>query len=329
MKKPFVPAALAAVLSLPAAFASDGVQPRLPDTITVEGVAQNPEGIEYDKNDRTFLLSSLNAGPIIKVNPDGSWRPFTSGEGFPLSTAGLQIDYPRKRLLAAGFNGMELMDKDPATRGASWLRVYDLKTGKLTREVDLTPLASRAKALFANDIAVDEAGNIYVSDWYAGLIYKVNGDYEASVFWRNETGIPGGPNGLDFHPDGYLLVSVISVDDKGIYSAHGLVKVPLDHPDEAAVVQIEDPRFAGFDGMVITASGKVVGITNDGKSGGGNRLLELASDDGWRSARVVAAKAMTPGTTVAVTPEGGNYVIHQDFADNQRKTWTIENIRFQ
>jgi len=64
-----------------------------PKTITINGVAQNPEGIEYDKNDHTFLLSSLNAAPIIKVNLDGTYKPFTSGEKFPLSTAGLQIDY--------------------------------------------------------------------------------------------------------------------------------------------------------------------------------------------------------------------------------------------
>ena len=79
-----------------------------PDAITLEKIAQNPEGIEYNKNDNTFLLSSLNAAPIIKVNLDGTFKPFTSGEAFPLSTAGLQIDYKHNRLLATGFNGLEL-----------------------------------------------------------------------------------------------------------------------------------------------------------------------------------------------------------------------------
>ncbi len=33
----------------------------LPSKVLVKNLAQNPEGIEYDKNDNTFLLSSLNA----------------------------------------------------------------------------------------------------------------------------------------------------------------------------------------------------------------------------------------------------------------------------
>ena len=31
--------------------------------LTIKNIAQNPEGIEYDKTDHTFLLSSLNALP--------------------------------------------------------------------------------------------------------------------------------------------------------------------------------------------------------------------------------------------------------------------------
>ena len=55
-----------------------------PDAIKIEGIALNPEGIEYNKNDQTFFLSSLNAAPITKVNLDGTFKPFTSGEKFPL-----------------------------------------------------------------------------------------------------------------------------------------------------------------------------------------------------------------------------------------------------
>jgi hypothetical protein len=87
-----------------------------PKTIVVKDLAQNPEGIEFNKNDNTFLLSSLNALPVLKVNLDGSFKAFTSGEKFLLSTAGLEIDYERNRLLVAGFNGTELFDEDPKTK---------------------------------------------------------------------------------------------------------------------------------------------------------------------------------------------------------------------
>ena len=158
----------------------------IPNTITLDSIAQNPEGIEFNKNNNTFLLSSLNATPIIKVNLDGTFKPFTSGEAYPVSTAGLQIDYKNNRLLVAGFNGMELYDQDPKTKGMSALRIYNLETGVLEKDINLSSLVPDAPAYFANDVAVDDQGNSYISDWYAGVVYKVDMGGNASVFWKNE-----------------------------------------------------------------------------------------------------------------------------------------------
>jgi len=330
MKKQLIQISLITALVTVSTWAKDNTQTIIkhPNSITIEGIALNPEGIEYDPNDQTFLLSSLNAAPITKVNMDGTYKPFTSGEQFPLSTAGLQVDTKRNRLLVAGFNGTEMMDNDPKTKGVSFLRVYNLKTGVLEKETNLSSLAPEAAAYFANDIAVDSEGNAYITDWYAGLIYKVDLDGKASIFWRNTSGIAGGPNGIDYHPDGYLLVSIIKVNDKGIYEKHGLVKVPLVNPSTSTNVVITNVAFGGFDGMVITPKGKVIGVTNNRKTGGGNTLIELTSKDNYKSAQVTQAKAITPSTTVALTPKGEAYVIHQDFSDNFKKNWTVERIIF-
>jgi sugar lactone lactonase YvrE len=328
MKKQLIQLSVAVAFATVSTLAGQAQTPKDPHSITVKGIALNPEGIEYDKNDQTFLLSSLNAAPIIKVKKDGTYKPFTHGEKFPLSTAGLQIDYKRNRLLVASFNGTELMDNDPKTKGVSFLRIYDLKTGALEKEVDLSSLAPEAAAYFANDIAVDAAGNAYITDWYAGLIYKVDTEGKASIFWKNNSGIAGGPNGIDFHPDGYLLTSVIHVSDKGIYDTHGLVKIPIDKPSASTTVTITDAAFAGFDGMLITPQGKVIGVTNNGKTAGGNMFIELATKDDYASAQVTRAKPITPSTTVALTPLNETYVINQDFSDNFKKTWRIEKISF-
>lgn len=301
----------------------------MPENITVKNVAQNPEGIEYDKTDNTFLLSSLNAQPIIKIKPDGSFTPFTSGEQFPLSTAGLQIDYKHNRLLVAGFNGTELMDNNPSTKGTAYLRVYDLKTGKIKQDINLSSLVPDANAYFANDIAVDNEGNAYISDWYANVIYKVTMDGTASLFWKNDLSITqGGPNGLDFNPDGYLVVSLLNVDNKGLYSNYALVKVPLNSPKASHHIKIQNKGFTGFDGMVIKENGNIIGVTNTQKSPGGNQLIELSSSSNWDEAKIVNSKSIPASTTVAVTPDNKNFVIQQDFTNNFKKDWKINQIKF-
>ncbi len=302
------------------------ISENFPSSITISDIAQNPEGIEFNTKDNTFLLSSLNAGPIIKVHLDGSFEAFTKGERFPLSTAGLQIDYKRNRLLVAGFNGTELMDNDEKTKGTSFLRIYNLDTGEIQKEVNLSSLLPEAQSYFANDIVVDKNGNAYITDWYAKAIYKVDTDGKASVFWENTTSISSGPNGIDFHKDGYLLASILTVDGKGLYANFGLVKIPVNNPDNAKIVNISDEKFSGFDGMVINKSGNVVGVTNDGKTPGGNTLIELSSIDNWESAQSIHSVSIPASTTVALTPSNDYYIILQDFSDSFKKNWTIKKI---
>ncbi len=328
MKNLFISISVIALMSISCAGVSHKTVAPAPDTIKLEDIAQNPEGIEFNKNDNTFLLSSLNAGPIIKVSFDGTFKSFTSGEKFPVSSAGLHIDYKRNRLLVAGFDGTAAMDNDPTTKGISVLRVYNLKTGVIEQDINLSSLAPDANAYFANDTTVDNEGNVYISDWYANLVYKVDINGKPSIFWKNTTGLTGAPNGLDFHPDGYLLVSLIKINEKGLYSGYGLVKIPIDDPKSASTVSISDSQFAGFDGMVINAEGNVIGVTNNQKVPGGNMLIELSGNNNWQSAKVINAMTMTSSTTVAVTPDNKHYVINQDFSDPLAKTWTIERIKF-
>jgi sugar lactone lactonase YvrE len=309
------------------ACSSNNIQ--LPKAINIDGIAQNPEGIEYVKNDNTFLLSSINAGAIIKIQPDGTFKPFTSGEKFPLSTAGLQIDYKRDRLLVAGFNGLELMDKDPNTKGSAFLRIYDLKTGEHQNTIHLSQVAPKnSMAYFANDIAIDDKGNAYISDWYAGVIYKVDTNNNVTLFWANTTGIKSGPNGLDFI-DGNLLVSILTVNKKGLYDNFGLVKVPVDNPKNASLVELKNDGFAGFDGMIKKENGNIIGVTNNQKTPGGNLLIELKSVDNWNSAKVIHKKSITPSTTVALSEDEKMFVINQDFRNNMKKSWKIEQINFK
>jgi len=80
--------------------------------------------------------------------------------------------------------------------------------------------------------------------------------------------------------------------------------------------------------MVINDKGNIIGVTNNGKTPGGNSLIELSGEKNWSTAKVINYKSITPSTTVAITPENKNYVINQDFTNNYAKTWRIEQIKF-
>ena len=97
---------------------------------------------------------------------------------------------------------------------------------------------------FANDVAVAADGTAYVTDTFAGVIYRVDTDYQASVFYQPDTADPLGFNGIVVHPDGYLLVA----------GGETLWKVPLDSPDESAPVALPE-AVPGQDGMVWMTDG--------------------------------------------------------------------------
>ncbi|MCK5812933.1 MAG: hypothetical protein KAH03_01690, partial [Cocleimonas sp.] len=163
---------------------------------------------------------------------------------------------------------------------------------------------------------------------YAKVIYKVDLKGNSSLFWTNKTGIASGANGLDFHKDGYLLVSILSVNDKGLYADYGLVKIPVNDPQSAKIVKFTNTGFTGFDGMVFNAKGNVVGVTNNGKTPGGNLLMELSSKNDWESATVINTKAIPASTTVAITPDNQQFVLNQDFSNDSAKNWTVKKVKF-
>ena len=281
-----------------------------PDEVTVTFENLRPEGIEYNKNNTTFLLGSLTMGDVIEVDFDGNYTNFTNDTTL-LASAGIHIDYEGDRLLVTSI--------DPGAFGGAKnvasINVYRLSTKEKIEEISFLDLLPNAMFFTPNDIAVDAAGNIYVTDFFGNVIYKIDENYEASIFSDSPALV--GPNGIDYHPDGYLLVSNLL--------AGQLLKVPTANPADMSVVMIDDDeRFSGMDGIVYKADGKLVGITSF------ETLVELSSTDDWATATVENSKELaSPGTTVAVTPEGNNFALLTDVANQMVFTdWVIEQIVF-
>lgn len=291
--------------SEPGASGSGGAAPEaggaaasLPDTVVVRETGLYPEGIEYDPRSGGFLVSSVTRGSVTAVADDGSHRVLVADTAAP-STIGIQVAggrlYVARSDVSAAF--------DSTVEGRARLGVYDLASGRLLYAAELGPLAPGGRH-FANDIAVDDEGNAYITDSLSPVIYRVGADGSASVFAR-DTLLGGGfgLNGIEIDPDGGLLVAVDS--------RRSLYRIPLDDPGRIERVRIDQPLRV--DGMVRRADGRLVAVATTIPDGGGPRteLVELESRDGWQSARVTARAPLDAGagpTTVALR-DGAAYVL--------------------
>lgn len=235
--------------------------------ITIEEQDLFPEGIEYDKRNDRFLITSITRGNIGQVK-DGVYSEWVSDDDL-VATVGIHIDHTRKRVLVA----------NASLESLAGLGAYDLEGNRIfyTDLGSLTPGAN-----FANDVTVDQHGNAYVTNSFSGIIYKVDLQGNAVVFYENEELAPApggfGLNGIDYDPRGYLLVSKL---DSG-----QLLKFPIDNPD--AYTEVELPvDLNAPDGIYLTNPNQLVIVSND--FGGENASVQtFRTNDRWETASLIA-----------------------------------------
>ena len=289
----------------------------LPDEIVFESPVPGllPEGVEWNAEAGTFLVGSLSSGTIRTVADDGTVTDLFVDENFA-STIGLHI--ADGKLYIA--NSSEEVFGNPAATGLASLVVYDLSTGERVSYSDLTEVFEGEGSNFANDVTVDDEGNAYVTNTLQPVIYKVTPEGEGSVFATSaffETkGF--GLNGIEYHPDGYLLAAVPGNST--------LVKFPLDDPDAADLVSLTEPL--SIDGMALGADGILYAV-NVGQQSQGQEIVAIATRDDWMSAEVVA-RTPTGGdaTTLALRYSGEEtapavYYINTYFGQTKRTEYQI------
>lgn len=282
--------------------------PMLPDVIVAERGGFVPEGVEYDMDNGRLLTGSLSEGSVFEIHGDGRVTPFISDPDL-VSSVGIEADELRNRLLVANSDRSVFQG---GGRGQAMLGVYDLTTGERLAMVDLAAAAADAgddASFFANDVAVADDGAAYVTDTRMNLVYRVDGDYQASVFHRFDDGGPG-PNGIVEHPAGYLLVA----------RGDALWKVPLAEPASAAAVTLPE-EIPGQDGMVWSA-GRLAIVSNSG-----NRVVALTSADEWVTAALAGVAAYEPQATTAAVVGDDVYVVHPHFADDDPPS--VSRVEFQ
>ena len=288
--------------------ASAPPQPMLPDVIVAERGGFIPEGVEYDMDNGRLLTGSLSEGSVFQLHEDGRVTALVSDPDL-VSSVGIEADELRDRLLVANSDRSVFQGE---SRGQAMLGVYNLTTGERIAMVDLAAAVEDAgdgAAFFANDVAVADDGAAYVTDTRMNLVYRVDADYQATVFHRfDDDG--AGPNGIVEHPAGYLLVA----------RGDALWKVPLADPASATAVMLPED-IPGQDGMVWSA-GRLAIVSNSD-----NRVVALTSSDEWMTADLAGVAAYEPqGTTAAVVGDDV-YVVHPHFADDDPPS--VTRVEFQ
>lgn len=285
-------------------------QDDLPDEIIIDVPALQPEGIEYDAANGRFLVGSLLQGTIFSVADDGTTEPFIEDEDF-MATVGIHIDTENERLLVpnsstAAFTGQET-DGPQILLGA-----YDLNTGERIFMTDLTGLAS-GPFYFGNDVTVDADGNAYLTDSVYPGIYVVTLEGEASVFLEDEAFISEqfGLNGIDYHPDGYLLVALAGEG--------AIFKVPVDAPTDFTMVELDVP--VSIDGMVVNEDGTVVYAV--GRIDGTQFVVEITSEDDWTTASVTNQVETGGNATTLALRDGEVYFVNAYLNDPAAEQYEI------
>jgi hypothetical protein len=274
---------------------------RSADTLTVHKPALYPETIEYNKKTDRFLVSSFREGAVYEVDGKGDVSRLVDDERL-CSVLGIALDVERDRLWAVNANlGASTKACSEGPKKLAAVGIYRLSTGKVIDYVDLAPLSQTPHLL--NGIAVDSAGNAYITDSFSPIIYKVDAHGKATVFLKDERFLGEGVNlnGVVVHPDGYLLV--VKKSDGALF------RVPLASPSNFARVDIAD-RFVGGDGLTLVGKRELVVIANETPGVASNVAFSLSSEDGWISAKLYAVQRLgTEYPTTGVVRDGNIYVV--------------------
>lgn len=263
------------------------ISPSYAQTVTLEQSATEkihiskpalfPEDIKYNAKTERFIVGSFREGAVYEIDDEGTASLLVKDDRL-ISALGIQLDPARNRLYVATANLGASIKTAKNIKKLAGLGVYNLETGQTLTFIDLGALLPVQPHL-ANGITMDNSGNIYVTDSFSPVIYKVNASGEASIFLESETfkGEGINLNGIVYHPEGYLILAKKS-DGR-------LFKIPTENPENFVEIKLPKQIF-GLDGVTLVNNEEIVVVANRASGVNTNSAFALYSTDGWRSAQI-------------------------------------------
>jgi sugar lactone lactonase YvrE len=221
----------------------------LPEGDKPEGVALDPHGNIYVGNRRQE--GNIRFPEILKITPEGSVSVLATLEATSNpseeSLLGLATD-------ASGNVYAALHSFDPAING-----VYMISSDGTVMRFDGSHLIG-----FPNALTFDPSGNLYVTDSFTGMVWRIDGDGNVEPWIQHELLAPDeedpfgfpipGANGIAYYPPNQLYVANT---EKGL-----VARVYIQPDGEAGMVELVSQAFdiLTIDGIAVDAQGTIYGV---------------------------------------------------------------------
>jgi sugar lactone lactonase YvrE len=226
----------------------------------------NPEGLAQDAQGRLYA-SIATTGQIVRLDGKGGYELIATVPSPELGSAGMTVgmEFDKNGQLYVGFMWHYTPEEEadplhPACRNAKdiYTGVYkvDVRTGIVT------PFLTKRDgwpACFPDDIAIDSASNLYVTDLTLSGIWKISREGKYSL-WSSHPLFQWAPAPYYAFPEGANDL-VLSNDEKSLYVVTdgnpGIVRVPINHDGSAGTPEWVARDLTVLDGVELDELGNI------------------------------------------------------------------------
>lgn len=241
-----------------------------------------PEGIAYWEKENQIILGSYGHGDIYQYDRTNHKLSILISDSLLIGPASIAIDNNNDVMYVAnGDGGLSNRSSIQSTNKKASLLIYNLKTKERMHNIDLSNLYKGDKTT-ANGLVLDQENNIYISDSFKPVIYKVEHEtLTPSVFVEDERfyGKSYNLNGIAYHPNGYLLALQMGTGE--------IFKIDI-KTKKISLVKLND-KIIGADGITLINNNQILltqayEIVNGDFTTGALKTIE--SSDNWDTATI-------------------------------------------